>query len=130
MKKKNCCCEFASERSETLLRNFRESLARQSQISAMKAFSDAVEAPAPRFWVSEVRAMRIISFLMKGNEEILESMHRKKKEMYLEIFRRVKSIRESDPEISLGDAVFQVVNSTAPESYITPGWCAKILRSL
>lgn len=128
MKKKNCRCEFASERSELLLRNFRESIARQSRISAVKAFKDAAEAPAPRFWVSEARAVRIISFLMKGNFEILESMHNKKKEMYLEIFRRVKTFKSQNPDMALGDIVFMVVNSPAPESYLTWGYAAKLIR--
>ena len=127
MKKKNCRCEFSSERSELLLRNFRESLARQSQISARRAFQDAVEAPTPRFWVSEARAMRIISFLFKGETDILEGMYSKKREMYLEIFRRVKLIKEENPEVPLGDIVFQVVNDEAPESYLSWRSAAKMI---
>lgn len=128
MKKKNSRCEFASERSEVLLRNFRESLARQSQISTIKAFRDAALAPAPRFWVSEARAMRIVSSLFKGKEEIPDGMHPKKQEMYREIFRRVNHIKSNNPEIPLGDIVFQVVNDRAPESYLTWEWASKLIR--
>lgn len=127
MKKKNCRCEFASERSELLLRNFRESIARQSVISAQRAFQEAVDAPAPRFWVSEARAMRIISMMMKG-EDILESMHEQKRKMYEEIYRRVSIMREENPDLSLGDAVFEVVNSEAPSSYMTWQYAQKLKR--
>ena len=126
MKKKNCRCEFASERSESLLKNFRASLAVQSQISAQKAFREAVDAPAPRFWVSEARAMRIVSMMMKGID-ILDSMHPEKQRMYKEIFRRVMRIKENSPEIPLGDIVFQVINDPAPCSYITWQYASKII---
>lgn len=128
MKKKNSTCEFSSERSELLIRNFRESLARQSVISIKRAFQDAADAPAPRFWVSEARAMRIISLMMKGTD-ITEGMHRKKKEMYEEIFSRVSKIKSECPDKPLGDIVFEVVNDKAPESYITPGYVGKIIKN-
>ncbi|MCH5242965.1 MAG: hypothetical protein J1F67_11220, partial [Muribaculaceae bacterium] len=111
MKKKNSICEFASHRSECLLKNFRESLARQSQISKIKAFQDAAEAPAPRFWVSEARATRIISLMMKNERtgsEILEGMHSEKRKMYEEIYRRTVAMKEEHPEMALGDIVFEV----------------------
>ena len=128
MKKPNCKCEFSSERSELLLKNFRESLARQSKISAAKAFHDAAMAPAPRFWVSEARATRIISMMLKG-DITLAGMHTKKREMYMEIYRRVKTELEKDPHKPLGDIVFEVVNSPAPETYMTPDSVAKIIYS-
>lgn len=128
MKKKNSRCEFASERSELLRRSYRESLARQSKISIAKAFQDAVEAPAPRFWVSEARAMRIIKMMLKG-EKVLDGMHSKKQQMYEEIFRRVKVMMEEHPEMPLGDVVFEVVNSPAPESYITGFYAAKVVKA-
>lgn len=127
MKKPNSTCEFNSERSELLLRNFRESIARQSQISLAKAFREAVDAPAPRFWVSEARAMRVVSLLIKGIDAT-EGMLPEKREMFLEIFRRVKEIKNRNPFMPLGDIVFEVVNSPAPRSYITPAYAAKIIR--
>lgn len=126
MKKKNCICEFASERSELLLRNFRESIARQSVISRQKAFREAVEAPAPRFWVSEARAMRIISSLLNGID-LTEGMRPEKRRMYHEIFRRVKEIKEKNPQTPLGDIVFEVVNNEAPHSYISWQSAAKLV---
>lgn len=129
MKKKKSICEFSSERSELLLKNFRESLARQSKITFQKAFKDAADAPAPRFWVSEARAVKVLRFLDKGRDDILEGMRGKKREMYLEIFRRVRQMRSRDPQITFGDAVFLVVNDTAPQSYITWQSAAKLIQA-
>lgn len=126
MKKKNCNCEFADQRSSLLLRNFRESIARQSKISAVKAFKESVDAPAPRFWVSEARATRVIAMLLKG-EDPTSGMHSEKRKMYLEIFRRVKELKESNPEMPLGDLVFSVVNSPAPCSYLQWQTAGKII---
>ena len=110
--------EFTSQRSELLLRNFRKSLAEQSVISARRAFRDAVDAPAPRFWVGEARAARIISRMCKGEDPTVDMLP-EKAEMYREIFRRVSALRLEEPEASLGDLVFRVVNSEAPRSYLS-----------
>lgn len=111
--------EFSSQRSRLLLENFRKSIARQSQISAIKAFSDAVEAPAPRFWVGEARAARIIAMMKKGMDPT-QGMTPEKREMYREIFRRYEILQAKHPECSVGDLVFTVVNSEAPRSYLSP----------
>lgn len=129
MKKKNSRCEFASQRSEQLLRNFRESIARQSVISARKAFQEAVDAPAPRFWVSEARATRIMAMLLKG-ENPTEGMHSSKRQMYMEIFKRVKQQMGLYPEKSLGDIVFDVVNNEAPCSYLTWQTAGKLVYEI
>lgn len=130
MRKKNSKLEFSSERSELLLKNFRESLARQSRISTMKAFQDAADAPAPRFWVSEARAMRIIAPMMNGDFSLLEGMQAEKRKMYEEIFRRVKARKELHPEEPLGDIVFEVVNSPAPCSYMTADRTKRLVNAL
>lgn len=56
--------------------------------------------------------------MLKGNR--IESMNTKKREMYHEICRRVKRILEEEPGITLTEATFRVVNSPAPEFYLTP----------
>ena len=126
MRKKNSKCEFASQRHESLLKNFRASLAQQSVISARRAFEDAVNAPAPRFWVTEARATRVISMLLKG-VDLTEGMLPEKRRMYLEILRRVKERLDRTPEVPLGDIVFDVVNSEAPCAYMSPETVKKIL---
>ena len=128
MKKKNCVCEFSSERSEVLIRNYREALARASKISIMKIFGDLSQAPAPRFWVSEARAVNVVKQLMK-DDKALDGMHTEKRKMYLEIYRRVMEMKEESPEMPLGDIVFEVVNSPAPSFYLSKASVAKLIYS-
>lgn len=127
MRKKNSICEFTSQRNESLLRNFRASLAAQSRISVRRAFLNAVNAPAPRFWVTEARATRVISMLLKG-VDLTEGMLPEKKKMYMEILGRVKQRLAVEPHTPLGDIVFDVVNSPAPCAYLTPETARKILK--
>ena len=119
MRKLHSTSEFNSQRSECLLRNFRQSLAVQSRISMARAFRDAAEAPAPRFWVSEARATHIITQILKG-VDLLEGMMPQKRKMYEEILRRVKETMDVSPSTPVGDIVFNIVNSPAPSSYMTP----------
>lgn len=126
MKKKNSVSEFTGERSLALLKNFRESLARQSQISLQRAFADAAEAPAPRFWVSEARATVIIRKMIAG-EDMTSGMYPEKARMYLEIYDRVMRLHLEEPSTPLGDLVFRVVNEPAPSSYISPERARKLI---
>ena len=110
--------EFSDERSLLLLQNFRESIARASVISVKKIFKEVADAPAPRFWVGEARAARIIGMMRKGIDPT-EGMIPEKKEMYRELYRKVRMLEKEHPEMNVGDLVFTAVNSPAPRSYIS-----------
>lgn len=127
MRKKNSICEFSSERSEALIRSFRESLARQSVISLKRAFQDAVDAPAPRFWVSEARAVRVITRMIKGID-LTEGMLPEKRKMYMEIYRRTMEFKRLHPDVSLGDIIFEIINNEAPSSYMSVRQAQRIIR--
>lgn len=126
MRKKNAISEFSDQRSRMLLQNFRESIATQSKISFKRAFKEAAEAPAPRFWVSEARAVRVISMMLKG-DDALSGMRPEKRAMYEEIFRRVQEKKKQNPGAVLGDIVFEIVNSEAPRSYIDWQWAQRLI---
>lgn len=121
--------EFSSQRSRLLLENFRKSIARQSVISAAKAFQEAVDSPAPRFWVGEVRAARIIGRMKKGEDPTVD-MTPEKREMYREIFRRYEILQAEHPDWPVGDVVFTVVNSEAPRSYLSPIRAQQLINPL
>lgn len=118
MRKRNSVCEFKDERNLLLLTNFRKAIARQSQISLQRALCEAVESPAPRFWVSESRAAVVISMMMRGLDP-LKGMREEKKEMYEEIYRRFLKLREREPGAPAGDLVFRIINGDTPKFYIT-----------
>lgn len=81
-------------------------------------FEQVSESPSSRFWVSEERAAIVMSRLFKGKS--ISHMRPNKKEMFLEIFRRVSDLRQSYPEKSLFELTSIVVNSPAPKFYLTP----------
>ncbi len=118
MKKKGSVVEFNDQRDKELLQAFKSQLHLLGTVPLQEGFTRAAMMPASRFWVSERRAMIVISSMLKGNR--IESMNTKKREMYHEIYRRVKRILEEEPGITLTEATFRVVNSPAPEFYLTP----------
>lgn len=118
MRKINATAEFARERNEFLLRAFRESIAAQSQISINNAFKTAAETPAPRFWVSEARATAVLGKMLAG-ENPLDDMLPCKREMYMELFRRLEILIEENPGVKFSELVFRVVNEGAPSSYMS-----------
>lgn len=105
-------------RRNFLLSQFRRVIAGQSKITIAKAFRDTADAPAPRFWVSEARASAIMGKML-GGEGCLEGMNEEKKEMYRELYRRFSKIRRQSPEMSIAEIVFEVVNESAPKSYLS-----------
>ena len=119
MKKKNSCLEFGTERNLFLLQQFRKSIAKQSHISLQKAFKEAADSPAPRFWVSEDRATEVISKMLQGQDPTPDMLPERAR-MYREICRRVRSLKRSRPDEPLCRLVFSVVNSPAPASYLSP----------
>ena len=118
MKKKGSVVEFTQQRNEELLSAFREQLSLLGELPLEQIFTRASLSPASRFWVSERRAMVVMSHMMKGDQ--LLSMNQKRREMFYEIFRRVKELLRLEPSLTLTEASFRAVNSPAPEFYLTP----------
>ena len=118
MKKPGSVTEFGPQRDQELLNAFKSQLHLLGALPIQELFIRAAKQPASRFWVSERRAAAVISRMMKGDKIL--TMNPKKREMFYELFRRVKRLREDSPDMTLSEAAFQAVNSTAPEFYLTP----------
>lgn len=71
-----------------------------------------------RFWVSEERAAIVIARMMRGDR--LRKMKPLKREMYFEIFRIVKRLKEQYPDMPIYKLSFKAVNTPAPKFYMTP----------
>ncbi len=125
MKHKNSVSDFIAQRNREFMRAFRIVVAQQQRFDIRKDFELVVEMPCSRFWVSEERATAIIIAMMQ-KKDILKMMHFSKKEMYMEIFRRVVALKEQHPEMKLYDLVFEVVNSPAPKFYYSPRYARDI----
>lgn len=118
MKKKGSIIEFREQRDRELLKAFRTQLLKLGTLPLNELFTRAAMMPASRFWVSERRAMIVMSQMLKDDR--LTSMNPKRREMFYEIFRRVRELLDLHPGITLTEASFRVVNSPAPEFYLTP----------
>lgn len=118
MKKRGSVVEFTPQRDKELLSAFKAQLHLLGTVPLKEVFTRAAMSPASRFWVSEKRALIVVSKMMKGDRIV--SMNPKKREMFFEIYRRVKRIYDEEPGITLTEATFRAVNSQAPEFYLTP----------
>lgn len=118
MKKKNSVSDFEEERRRFLLTSFRRAIALQSEIDREKAFRTAADVPAPRFWVSENRAAAVIGKFLAGEDPTL-SMLPEKRLMYREIYSRFLRLRAERPSESIAELLFEVVNDSAPRSYMS-----------
>lgn len=117
MKKRGSISDFTVLRDQELLASFRQELMENRGGSLDELFVRAVHRPASRFWVSELRAAEVISAMLRG--EAPDNQLPKRREMYEEILRRVVEWQRGNPGRPLSDAVAEVVNSPAPEFYLS-----------
>lgn len=120
MKHKGNYVDFTAQRNSELMRAFKKAYSEFPSNDIHKVFEIAVSYPCSRFWVSEERAMLVISSLMKG-QPILDTMLPTKREMFIEILKRYQVARKRQPNKPFFDIVFDIVNSPAPKFYMTPG---------
>lgn len=117
MKYRGSHFEYREERDADLLRAYREQLAASGTISLPEIAARVADSPSKRFWVSEERAVIVISNLLNGRS--IERMNPMRREMFLEIFRRYKQYRQEHPTLSKKDIVWHVCNEEAPRFYLT-----------
>lgn len=129
MKHPGSCSEFSAQRNAELLRAYRNVLSRKSYFNVNSDFNMVVNEPCSRFWISEERAMIVVSAMLRG-QPILFSMRPTKRDMFIEIHYRVSMLRKEDPGMSLFDAVFDVVNSPAPKFYMEPPYARNIICNI
>ena len=119
MKYHGCILEFTDKRNDELMEAFRRVLRNSSFIDIRKVSEEVANMGCSRFWVSEERAMVVINALIKG-KNVTDCMSNSKREMFLEIYRRVLSLIDKNDGRSLFEIVIDVVNSPAPKFYMTP----------
>ena len=124
MKHYGAVMEYAEERMRDLMRAHDEYISSCRHIRMKEVYGTIVNMPSKRFWVSDVRATKVVCSMLKG--DLLESMRPLKREMFREIFRRVVELRERRPELSVCDSCCIVVEQPAPKFYLTPG-SAKVM---
>lgn len=120
MKKKNRKCDYIDERNALLLREFKARLGTIRYARANSIFPLlAAEVKAPRFYINEDRALSLINKYLKEGQWP-KRMSPNKQRMMSDILLRVNALRAVRSDMTLREAVYEVVNSEAPSLYLTP----------
>lgn len=119
MKHYGSTCEYNEQRDRNLFLTFRSVILASQNIRFADISRVVVNSPAERFWVSEKRAAIVISDMLKGRN-VLACMNSCKREMYREIFARVRTLLRQQPHLPLSEAVTRIVAAPAPKFYLTP----------
>lgn len=126
MKKKGAVMEYSKERSDDLMRAYRETISNCKHIVMPEVYNAIANMPSRRFWVSDTRAALVVSAIMREGEKALNGMWPSRREMYKEIYNRVIALKEVYPHKSITELCSKVVEQPAPKFYLTPD-SAKIL---
>lgn len=118
MKRKGSKFEYEAERNKELLKAYCSQIEICSEIHLDEILSRVVNTPCSRFWVSDERASIVMSGIERGTAN-LDSMIESRKEMFLEIYDRVKALRINNPTMSLSELTNEVVKQPAPRFYLT-----------
>lgn len=124
MKHNGAVMEYAEERMQDLMRAYDEYISSCDYIRMPDVYSAIVNMEARRFWVSDIRATKVIYVMLLG--VTIKGMRPLKREMFEEILRRVLAMRKARPELTVRACCSIVVAGPAPKFYLTPG-SAKIM---
>ena len=124
MKHHGAMMEYAEERMQDLMRAYDEYISSCDYIRMPDVYAAIVNMEARRFWVSDIRATKVIYAMLRGVN--IKGMRPLKREMFEEILRRVLALRKKRPELTIRACCSIVVASPAPKFYLTPG-SAKIM---
>lgn len=124
MKHHGAIMEYAEERMQDLMRAYDEYISSCDYIRMPDVYAAIVNMEARRFWVSDIRATKVIYAMLSGVN--IKGMRPLKREMFEEILRRVLDLRKKRPELTIRECCSIVVASPAPKFYLTPG-SAKIM---
>ena len=112
-------CKIRDGRDLNLLRVYSEILSRSSFPVNMDDICRRLSHhPADRFWVSNKRATEMFFRLERGDR--LEGMLPMRREMYLEIHRRVCRLRSLFPRWNTTALIDEVIRSQAPSFFLEP----------
>ena len=129
MKYRGCILEFTDERNKELMRAFRNAISQRNFIDISEISESIVNMPCSRFWVSEERALVVVTKLIKG-KPVLDSMRPTKRELFTEIHNRVIALQQKHPDATLTELISKVVNSPAPKFYMRPRCAMEIIYKI
>lgn len=121
--------DFIPMRNRELMEALRKCMENTDFFDINKDFEQVVNSPCSRYWISEERAMLVVSAMMK-NQPTLQNMRPTKREMFMEIFCRVYIMKVEHPEMTLNDCVYEVVNSPSRKFFMKPRHAREIIYNI
>ena len=147
MKTKGAILEYTKARNNDILRAYRAELSEASVIHMPDIFQRLANRPAQRFWVSEERAMAIVSAQLNGRPH--KKIRPTKSEMFEEIKRRAllrcprsekkcalpscfcwRSGNDCLVRKCLSSILRDVIQEPAPKFYMTPRTIGAIIYKI
>lgn len=128
MKHKGSKCDLNMYRDRDLQRTFKKVYSENPCTIFMELVKIICASPAERFWVSEERAVAVVSQIERGVS--LDGMNRERIAMYTEIYRRYVILRQKHPSFSMSRLVSIIVHQPAPRFYLTAGTARVMLYKL
>lgn len=110
---------YVTERDLALIDAFKRELRTRAILDLDKIFAYiATEVPAPRFYISEERAVRIIKYHQCHGRWL--TTRQLKRRMLEEIERRALHYLDGRQADNIIDAIYMAVNDPAPSFYLSP----------
>lgn len=111
---------YHKERTDELMKEYDKYIDSAPVIRMPEVYGHLANVGSRRFWITRKRAVEVVKALDSGID-ILKRMRPTKREMYLEVYRRVNILREERPEDSLDKLCGIVIRQQAPKFYLTSG---------
>lgn len=102
-----------------LVRVYKECIAASRNVTE-DIYRRMADMPAKRFWVSPIRAAVVVSLLLRNGDDAVGGMHPLRREMFMELYRRVLQCHDEHPKLPLRKLCSMVVRQPAPKFYLSP----------
>ena len=109
--------EYGDDRARDLLKVFKREFEICDCLGMIDVLKIVVNCPSERFWVSEERALRVVSSMYR--RPLPPTCNRLKREMFEEIKRRCERLLDVHPDWPLSRRVYYVVGRPAPKFYLS-----------
>ena len=111
--------DCSEERIADLMQAYDDYISSCDYIRMPDCYKFIANQPAPRFYVSDIRAAIVVSAMLDKREKSYRNMRALKLEMFQEICRRVVKMREREPTITVIECCKKIVLQPAPKFYIS-----------
>lgn len=111
--------ECAEERITDLMQAYDDYISSCTYIRMPECYNFLAYQPAPRFYVSDIRAALVVSAMLDRRTKAYDNIRPLKREMFQEICRRVVIMQKEIPHMTVHECCKKVVLQPAPKFYIS-----------